>query len=230
MKRKPLWLMKMRNKFSYSILAKISLEIGAIKINLNEPFKWASGYYMPIYNDNRMLLMNHKFRETIANGFEKLIKSENLEYDAIAGTSTAGISPATTLADRLRCPLIYVREKPKDHGLKKQIEGKLYENEKAILIEDLISTGTSSINAVEGIRNSRGIVKYCLSIFNYGFDEAKKLFEKNSCKTRSLLNYNELLKVAKEENYIHNTQLKSLAEWRKNPWNWGKNHGFPREE
>lgn len=201
---------------------------------------------MPIYNDNRMFLFYPRCRELISEGFINLIKEKQLKFEVIAGTSTAGISPATTLADRLEVPLIYVRDKPKDHGLKNQIEGidaeKDLEGKRVILIEDLVSTGGSSAKAVQAIRNAKGECNYCLSIFNYGFNEAtevfegKKLYDKegnklsNKCNVYSILDYNQLLEVAKETGYINKEQQKMLEEWRADPFNWGEKHGFPKVE
>lgn len=220
---------KMMNKLSVD-LAKISLDIGAIKLNPHEPFQWASGYFMPIYNNNRELLRNHKNRIMIAQGFKEIIEKNGIDYHVIAGTSTAGISPGTTLADLLKAPFVYVREKAKDHGLKQQVEGKLYADERVILIEDLISTGGSSIKAVEGLRAAEGIVDNCFSIFNYSLDEAKTKFKDAGCNFYSLLDYSILLDVAKKEKYINNRHVQILAEWRKDPWGWGAKHGFPRVE
>lgn len=228
-------------------IAMEGLKIKAIKLNPDKPFVWASGYQMPIYNDNRMFLGHYINRKWVANGFLKLIINNNIKYDIIAGTSTAGISPATTLADLENTPLIYIRDKPKDHGLKNQIEGidaeKDLEGKIVILIEDLISTGGSSVNAVQAIRNAKGECNHCLSIFNYGFEEAEEMFQgkkpydkektkflKTPCKVNSILDYDTLLKVAKEINYINSEQEKMLEEWRADPWNWGEKHGFPRIE
>lgn len=216
-------------------IVKSALNIKAIKLNPEKPFIWASGYQMPIYNDNRMLLFYPSCRELISEGFINLIKEKQIKnIDVIAGTSTAGISPATTLADKLELPLIYVRDKPKDHGLKNQIEGidansdLLYK--KVILIEDLISTGGSSIKAVEAIRNAKGECFKCLSIFNYGFKQAENEFKFINCKLYSVLDYDTLLKIAKEIGYINSNQEKMLAEWREDPFNWGEKHGFPKIE
>jgi orotate phosphoribosyltransferase len=211
-------------------LAKISLDIGAIKLNPKTPFPWASGYFMPIYNNNRELLRNYRNRKMIADGFKEIIQEENIDYNVIAGTSTAGISPGTTLADLLKAPFVYVREKAKDHGLMQQVEGKLYADERVILIEDLISTGGSSIKAVDGLRAAGGVVNDCLSIFNYNLDEAKTKFKGANCNFCSLLDYSTLISVARKEKYINNNHVQILAEWRKDPWNWGANHGFPRVE
>lgn len=215
-------------------IAKAGLKINAIKLRPDNPFTWASGFRMPIYNDNRMFLFFPEHRKLIAEGFTNLIK--DIPYEVIAGTSTSGIPPATTLADSLNKPMIYVRDKPKDHGLKNQIEGINAESDlqgkKVILIEDLISTGESSARAVQGIRNANGNCDYCISIFNYGLDRAVQAFDtlNPKCKVRSLLNYETLLKFARETGYINNQQVGMLAEWRADPFGWGEKHGFPKVE
>jgi len=217
-------------------IAKISLSIGSIKLRPNDPFTWASGYRMPIYNDNRMLLYYPEYRGLVVNGFKEIIDKENIEFDVIAGTSTAGIPHATILADLLNKPLIYIRDKPKDHGLKNQIEGldadKDLAGKKVIVIEDLISTGGSSAKAVQAVRDAKGEVEYCLSIFSYGLDKAKTEFDILSEKTkvRSILTYDVLLETAKEINYLTPIQIELLADWRKDPFNWGEKNGFPKIE
>jgi len=189
---------------------------------------------MPIYNDNRMFLASPKYRELILNAFENLLKTEGISFDIIAGTSTSGIPPATTLADSLQKPLIYVRDKPKGHGLRNQIEGidaeSDLEGKEVILIEDLISTGGSSARAVQAIRDANGVCKYCISIFSYGLGKANNAFEKldEPCEVISLLDYDTLLKTAKQEEYINQNQTEMLAEWRRDPFNWGEKHGFPK--
>ena len=227
-------------------LAEVALDIRAIKLNPDDPFQWASGYRMPIYNDNRLFLGSYEYREIIANGFLDLIEDEGIEWRRIAGTSTAGISPATTLADLTGAPLIYVRDKPKDHGLRNRIEGidseSDLEGEKIILIEDLISTGGSSASAVQAIRDANGVCDYCLSIFNYGLDKAERVFRGEEafdrdgnklsfpCNVRSLLDYETLLEVAVESAYIDEEQVRMLNEWRADPFGWGEKNGFPRIE
>lgn len=217
-------------------LAKISLRIGAIKLRPEDPFTWASGYRMPIYNDNRMLLGDFNNRYLVGNAFRNIIEAHKIPYEVIAGTSTAGIPHATTLADKLQTPLIYVRDKPKDHGMKNQIEGIDAEDDlkgrKVILIEDLISTGGSSANAVQAIRNANGICDYCLSIFNYGLDKAVEEFGKldPKCNVESILTYNVLLTTAKDIGYLTEEQVKLLEEWRADPFSWGEKHGFPKIE
>ncbi len=156
----------------------------------------------------------------------------------------AGIPPATTLADCLEKPLIYIRDKPKPHGLKNQIEGIDIEfnlqGREVLLIEDLISTGGSSVRAVQAIRNANGECNYCFSIFDYGFDTSQKMFAgeipydkagnrlDSSCEINSLLTYDVLLEVARETGYINNQQTEMLAEWRADPFGWGEKHGFPK--
>jgi orotate phosphoribosyltransferase len=215
-------------------IAKAGLNINAIKLRPNAPFTWASGYRMPIYNDNRMFLFFPEHRKLIREGFTNLIK--DIPYEVIAGTSTSGIPPATTLADSLGKPMIYVRDKPKDHGLKNQIEGIDAEYDlqrrKVVLIEDLISTGGSSARAVQAIRDANGECNHCVSIFNYGLDKAVQAFDnlEPKCEVKSLLGYETLLEVARETGYIDDQQEKMLAEWREDPFGWGEKHGFPKVE
>lgn len=217
-------------------IAKAGLEIKAIKLRPNDPFTWASGFRMPIYNDNRMFLFQSEHRAMFAESFRDYLKSESIGYDVIAGTSTAGIPPATTLADLTGKPLIYVRDKPKGHGLKNQIEGIDAESDlqgrRVVLIEDLISTGGSSAAAVQAIRDANGECNHCLSIFNYGLDKADEVFGnlKPKCNVGSLLTYDTLLEVAKETGYIDGQQTKMLSKWRADPFGWGEKHGFPKVE
>jgi len=215
-------------------IAKAGLEIKAIKLNPKEPFQWASGFQMPIYNDNRMFLGFPKYRRLIVDGFKDIIEKEKIIYEIIAGTSTAGIPHATSLANELGTPLIYIRDKPKEHGLKNQIEGIDAEydlrGKRVILIEDLISTGGSSVKAIQAIRNAEGNCDYCLSIFNYGLEKAINEFDvlNPKCNVFSLLTYNKLLEVAKDTSYLNERQIELLREWRNDPFKWGENHGFQR--
>ena len=229
-------------------LASTSLEIGAIKLRPEDPFQWASGYRMPIYNDNRMLLGNYEHRKLVKDIFSKIISSDHFmsTADIIAGTSTAGIPPATTLADALHKPLIYIREKPKDHGLKNQIEGisdnSDLEGKTVILIEDLISTGGSSVKAVQAIRNAKGDIDTCLSIFNYGFKKAADMFAGTApyndtgekltqpCEVISAVPFEILLQAIKETKYLNNKNIELIEDWYADPFNWGAKHGFPKVE
>jgi len=213
-------------------LVSISLDIGAVKLNRENPFLWASGYYMPIYNDNRIFLQEKNYRELIADSFIKIMKDNNIKADIIAGTSTSGIPHASTLADKLNLPLTYVRNKPKGHGLKNRIEGipaeTGYKRKRIVLIEDLISTGGSSIDAVQAIREADGNIDACLSIFTYGFKEADINFSSLEplCRSFSIINYEELIIAAVEKKYIFNEEIESLKEWRLDPFGWGEKHGF----
>jgi len=229
-------------------IALAALGIGAINLNPKNPFQWASGYRMPIYNDNRMFLESPEARGIIIDAFLDLMRNSGINQRrnlVIAGTSTAGIPWASWISDKFELPMIYIRDKPKDHGLKNQIEGGGAERDlsekRVIVIEDLISTGGSSAAAVQAVRDARGVCEYCFSIFNYGFDEAQEMFDGTRafnkegtrflnppCKLGSVLDYGILLKVARDRNYITAEQAKLLEEWRVDPWNWGAKRGFPR--
>lgn len=215
-----------------SQLAQRALELEAIKLSPGAPFQWASGYWMPIYNDNRRLLVDHEVRSLVAQGFEALIKALNLEVDNIAGTATAGIPHATTLADRLQKPLSYVRSSGKGHGLRNLIEGLpphgSYKQAKVVLIEDLISTGGSSIRAVEAIRESEGEVSTCLAIFTYGLEASQKAFSALDpvCNLVTLFDYHLLIATAEAIGYVNQEEGKLLKEWRVDPFGWGEKHGF----
>jgi orotate phosphoribosyltransferase len=202
-------------------IARVALEIGAIRINALQPFTWASGYKMPIYNDNRLLLGNAQNRSLIAKGFQDLLRKCSVEVEVIAGTATAGIPHATTLADLLQVPLIYVRSTAKSHGMGNKIEGILKKNQKVLVIEDLVSTGGSAINAVTAIREAGGIVNHCFSIFSYGFPEAFEKFKSISCQTHSILVFSELLKVAQSTQDISPNDIDTLQSWQKSPFKWG---------
>ena len=212
-------------KFSEEI-AKISIETGAIQLSPETPFLWASGYRMPIYNDNRLLLGNSQHRQLIAEGFNDIITSKEIEVDVIAGTATAGIPPATSLADMLKTPLIYVRPNPKEHGMKNQIEGVLSDNQKVVLVEDLISTGGSALKALTAIRKAGGQVDHCLSIFSYGFSKAIEQFKNAHCQLHHLLNFEELILLARENKSVSTEQFSLLKSWHSDPFNWGSKNGF----
>jgi len=207
-------------------LARISLEIGAIKFSPDQPFTWASGYKMPIYNDNRLFLGNAGHRTLITQGFQDLLKKCAAKIEVIAGTATAGIPHATTLADHLQLPLIYVRSATKTHGMGNQVEGLLYKNQQVIVIEDLISTGGSAANAVTAIREAGGIVNHCFSIFSYGLAEATDKFKSISCEIHSILDFSELLEVALSTQNLSTNDIETLRSWQKAPFKWAENNGF----
>ncbi len=211
-------------------LARTALRGGAITLNAKNPYTWTSGYRMPIYNDNRLLLSLAETRALIASGFKQLIERGSLRCEVIAGTATAGIPHATTLADLMTLPLVYVRQQNKGHGLKNRIEGGIKPGSVAVLIEDLISTGGSSLDAVSAIRESGAAVSACLAIFNYGFKQAQTAFADAQCPLYSLLTMSRLLDVAKEERCIDEPDAELLLDWQAAPFEWGEKNGFPKIE
>jgi len=211
-------------------LAQIALKIGAIRINTDDPFTWASGYRMPVYNDNRLLLGNSGHRLLIAHGFNHLLIKKRIKTDVVAGTATAGIPPATTLADLIKTPLIYVRPAPKKHGMENQIEGVLNKGQNVLVIEDLVSTGGSVLKAVETIRLAGGKVQHCFCIFTYGFQEAEDLFVRSDCQLHALLTFENLIDFGAKTGALTESQTTLLHPWFKDPFQWGERHGFPRKK
>ena len=201
-------------------IADSALETGAIKLRPNSPFTWASGYRMPVYNDNRLLLSLPKLRKLIAQGMREVISQSGLEPQLVAGTATAGIPAATTLADLLDLPLVYVRAKPKDHGMQNLVEGKVAEGAVTILVEDLLSTGGSAINAVSALRAVGAEVRLCLAVFSYEFEEIEKKFADINCGVRSLLGFAQLIEQARVNNAISLSEYEMLYSWRANPFHW----------
>lgn len=214
-------------------LAEMALKLGAIKLRVQDPFTWASGYRMPIYNDNRRLLALSKARSLIAQAFKEMLTALNYDPDCIAGTATAGIPHATSLADILHKPLSYIRSSGKDHGLGQQIEGLgnsgSYEGAKVLLIEDLISTGGSSIKAVQAIHKAEGQCQYTLAIFTYGFTAAIKAFEEVNprCEFFTILDYGVMVDHALKTGYVNGEEAALLTQWREDPFSWGEKNGFP---
>ena len=204
--------------FNPQELAKIALAIGAVKINAERPFQWASGYKMPVYNDNRLLLGNPDHRRLIGEGLRNVIIAKNIRVDVVAGTATAGIPHATTLANILNVPLVYVRSSAKTHGLENLIEGVLKKNQKTVVIEDVISTGGSVLKAVEELRSAGAAVEHCICIFNYGFDKAVADFANANCEMHSLLTFQTLLNYASDTGVIPPEHVKILADWYRNPF------------
>jgi orotate phosphoribosyltransferase len=191
---------------------------------------------MPIYNDNRMFLFCPEVRRTIAAGFADIVEKEGIAPEVVAGTATAGIPHGALLADSLSLPFIYIRDKPKAHGLKSRIEGLGANSDlggrSVVVIEDLISTGGSSARAVEAVREAGGVAGWCLSIFSYGLERAAEAFAALDppCRCRSLLTFPVLLDVARTGGYLSEEQIALLAEWREDPFGWGEKHGFPKAE
>lgn len=217
------------------LLARGAFELGAIRLSPAKPFTWASGYRMPIYNDNRQFLAVPKYRALIRDAFADMLSSLDFNPDNIAGTATAGIPHATSLADMLYKPLSYVRSSSKDHGLGHQIEGLgkdgSYESKKVLLIEDLISTGSSSLKAVEAVRAADGDCSLCLAIFTYGLKAAEDGFAALDpvCTFHTILSYDVMVATASETGYISKEDADALHEWRTDPFGWGEKRGWPRE-
>ena len=191
---------------------------------------------MPIYNDNRMFLFQAEDRRTIARGLADIIEAEGIEPEVVAGTATAGIPHGALLADLLSLPFIYIRDKPKGHGLKNRIEGldadSELEGRRVVVIEDLISTGGSSARAVEAVREANGRCDWCISIFSYGLEKAEEEFGAldPACNFTSLLTFPVLLETAKIGGFLTEDQIALLAEWREDPFGWGEKNGFPKVE
>jgi len=200
--------------------AKILLKIKAVSLRTNPPYKWVSGILAPIYTDNRLLMSYPKERNFIINSFLKIIKEKNLNPDVIVGIATSGIPWASWVADRLNLPMIYIRKKQKGHGRENLIEGKLNKGEKVIVVEDLISTGGSSINGVEAVREAGYKVECCLAIFTYELEEAKQNFEKEDVELLALTNFTTLVNVAVKEKYLSKEEEERVLEWSKNPGKW----------
>ena len=201
--------------------AEILLKLEAIKLSPNNPFVWASGWKSPIYCDNRIILSDPFSRDLITDNFSEIIKSKYKNAELIAGVATGAIGIGILVAQKLNLPFIYVRPEAKKHGRKNQIEGKAVENQKVVVIEDLISTGKSSLNAVKALRNSKLDVLGMVAIFTYGFDTSLNNFKKDLVKLETLCDYSRLLEKALEIDYIKEEYLETLTEWNKDPENWG---------
>lgn len=196
------------------------LEIKAVVLNVQQPFTWASGIKSPIYCDNRKTLSFPKVRNFIKQSFAEIIAGEFKNVEVIAGVATAGIPHGALVADALNLPFVYVRDKAKGHGLENQIEGKLEKGQRVVVIEDLISTGGSSLKAVESLRSAGAEVIGLGAIFTYDFAKAEQAFKEKNCPYFTLSDYNYLSEKALENDYIKKEELSALKEWRENPETW----------
>jgi orotate phosphoribosyltransferase len=201
-------------------IAEMLLKIQAIKLNTNKPFTWSSGWKSPIYCDNRLSLSHPDVRNAIKNGLTAAIKENFFTAEAIAGVATAGIAHGALVADALDLPFLYVRPKPKGHGMENLIEGKVVKDQKVVVVEDLVSTGGSSLKAVDALRSAGFRVLGMVSVFNYGFDVATKNFYEADVSLISLSDYGHLLSQAVAEKYIKEDELVSLKAWRVDPAHW----------
>ncbi|WP_438973340.1 orotate phosphoribosyltransferase [Polaribacter sp.] len=210
------------NKDTSKKTAALLLQIKAIKLNPQEPFNWASGWKSPIYCDNRITLSYPPVRVFLKEEIAKIVELEYGKPDVIAGVATGAIAIGILVAQELGVPFVYVRPEPKKHGRKNQIEGHLEGGQNVVVIEDLISTGNSSLNAVAALKEAGAVVKGMVAIFSYGFDIATKNFEDKNINLKTLSNYDNLLEQALDSNYISQKELKTLQEWRNNPSEWNQ--------
>lgn len=208
------------NEDKASKVAEFLLQIKAIKLQPNNPFTWASGIKSPIYCDNRITLSYPKIRTFIRQGYADSVIEHFGKPDVIAGVATGGIAQGALVAQELGLPFIYVRSEAKSHGMGNQIEGYFEEGQKVVVIEDLISTGGSSLKAVEALREAKLDVKGLVAIFTYGFEEAHRNFANAECPYTTLTDYDTLLKLALTNNLISEKELISLKEWKNNPKGW----------
>lgn len=199
------------------------LKIKAVFLSPKKPFTWASGIISPIYCDNRLVLSYPEVREEIETALANLVKEKFPQCEILMGTATAGIPHAAYVSDILYLPMGYVRSGNKDHGRQNKIEGNYEKGNKVVVVEDLISTGKSSIEVVNSLIEAGVEVIGCVSIFSYGFDEAQQAFDSVNVPYYSLANFNELVKVAVAEGYIENEDLQDVLEWRKSPRTWRQN-------
>ncbi len=203
-------------------VAKSLLQINAIILQPNNPFKWAAGWNSPIYCDNRKTLSYPEIRTNIKQGLAAIVKNHYKGANVIAGVATAGIPHGALVAEELGLPFIYVRSKAKEHGKQNQIEGYFEGGQSVILVEDLISSGKSSLDSAQVLKDAGMNVKGMVSIFTYGFDAAAENFKKAECEYVSLCDYSTLLPIAKEQQYVEESDLSVLNEWRDNPAIWKK--------
>lgn len=201
------------------------LQVKAVKLNNDNPFTWASGRKSPIYCDNRVTLSYPEIRTYIRQRFVEAINEYFGDVDVIAGVATGGIAQGALVAQELGKPFVYVRSEEKKHGLTNQIEGEIHSGQTVVVVEDLVSTGKSSLIAVHALRDKGCIVKGMVAIFTYGLDVAAKNFADANVELRTLTNYDALVKVACEQEYIMEKDLESLKTWRENPEQWSKDHG-----
>lgn len=206
------------------LLARKLLQIRAIKLQPANPFTWASGWKSPIYCDNRKTLSYPAIRNFIKLEICRTILENHEDITAIAGVATGAIAQGAMVAEELNLPFVYIRATPKDHGLENLIEGDLKPGSRVIVIEDLISTGGSSLKAVEAIRNAGSHVAGMVAIFTYGFPVAEERFKEAKVNLTTLCNYESVLNEALSTDYIEESEIKTLQEWRKDPASWNPKH------
>lgn len=207
-------------------VAKLLLELDAITLNPKKPFRYASGILSPVYTDCRVLMAYPDKRRLIRDLYIDAIEKSGVKFDVVAGTATAGIPHAAWIADKLNLPMVYVRGKAKDHGKENMMEGIIKKGQKAIVIEDLVSTGESAINSVNVVRAAGGQVEHVFSIITYGMEKARQSFQDNNLKLISLTTFAQVVNVAQEMGQISKEEISTILDWTSDPTNWGKRMGF----
>ncbi len=202
------------------LLAEKLLKIGAIKLQPDMPFTWASGWNSPIYTDNRMTLSYPDVRNFIKVELSRIILENFGQADVVAGVATGAIAQGALVADNLGLPFIYVRPKPKDHGLENLIEGNLKAGQKVVIVEDLVSTGKSSLKAAQAVKNAGGEVVGMVAIFTYEFPQAAEAFKEAGVNLITISNYSSMVGAALDSNYIKESDVETLKQWREDPENW----------
>ncbi len=208
------------NKEKALKVAEFLLQIKAVKLAPNNPYTWASGWKSPIYCDTRISLSFPAIRTFIRQAYAEAIREQFGKPDVIAGIATGGIPQGALVAQELGVPFIYVRSAPKGHGMGNQVEGYFEKGQKVVLIEDLISTGGSSLKAIDALKEAGLEVKGLIAVFTYGFSVAEKSFKKIGCPFLTLTSYDVLIKQALEQEYIHESDIASLKDWKKSPETW----------
>ena len=203
-------------------VAEYLLQIKAIKLQPSNPFTWASGWLSPIYCDNRKTLSHPEVRTYIRDQFIELIKEKYANCDVIAGVATGAIAQGALVAQVLNKPFVYIRSEAKKHGLTNLIEGEIHAGQKVVVIEGLVSTGGSSLKAVEALREANCEVLGMIAIFTYGFPVAEENFAEKECKLHTLSNYNTMIETALNTGYITDSDIETLKKWRVSPDTWGK--------
>ncbi len=199
------------------------LQINALQINLQKPYTWASGWHSPVYCDNRKVLSYPYVRDFVKSELANMVLEHYPDAEVIAGVATAGIAIGVMAADLLKLPFIYVRAKPKEHGMGNQIEGVLEPGQKVVVIEDLISTGKSSLQVVEVLRSCGADIMGMCGLFTYGFPVADEAFAKAGVPLHTISNYKALMEVAEEKKLVQPEQIATLEQWRVDPGNWNVN-------
>lgn len=213
------------NKEASSEVAGILLRTGAVRLNVKEPFTFVSGIRSPIYCDNRILISFPEERRIISRMFNNIVRKAG--PDAVAGVASSAVPWASWVAEGLGLPMCYIRKKAKDYGKEEVIEGMDISGKRVVVIEDLVSTGGSSMNAVQACRDAGAEVLGLAAIFTYGFEKARELFRKNSCTTYFLTDFRTLIKNAAESRIIEKSMIDRVMEWSAEPSGWGPKYGFP---